>query len=147
MASVRKFLTADLVKRLYLTFVANALPTQEALLESAVNSPMNIKHYNQQDDVFVLAAELAVKLIKNHAYMDGNKRLALVAANKFLEINGYQLQVTTVNHNDVVNAHTAIANGVWTAEQLAAFYRSIATSGHLPAGSEALYYSENACVY
>jgi death-on-curing family protein len=145
MASVRKFLTAALVKRLYLTFVADALPTQEALLESAVNSPMNIKHHNRQNDVFVLAAELAVKLIKNHAYMDGNKRLALVAANKFLEINGYQLQVTA-HHHDVVNAHTSIANGLWTAEHLAAFYRSIATSGY-SLGPDALYYSEHAHVY
>ena len=145
MTSTRKFLTAPLVKRLYLTFVANAAPTQEALLESAVNSPANIKHYNRQDNVFVLAAELATKLIMNHAYTDGNKRLALVAANMFLEINGYHLE-TVAHHQDIVNAHTSIASGLWTAEQLAAFYYSIASPGHLP-GSDVLYYSANAHVY
>jgi death-on-curing family protein len=145
MTSVRKFLTAPLVKRLYLTFVANATPTQEALLESAVNSPMNIKHYNQQDNVFVLAAELATKLIMNHAYTDGNKRLALVAANMFLEMNGYHLKITA-HHHEIVNAHTSIANGLWTAGQLAAFYHSIASPGHLP-GSDVSRYSVDAVVY
>lgn len=144
MALVRKFLTAELVKRLYLTTISDALPTQEALLESAVTSPMNIKYYNREGDVFVLAAELAYKLIKNHAYTDGNKRLALLSANMFLEMNGQRLQVTT-HHQSVVNAHIAVANGQWTAEQLAAFYRSIATpSVHGPAVS---YYLQHAKEY
>ncbi len=149
MASVRKFLTADQIKRLYLTLVKNALPTQEALLESAVTSPMNIKCYNQQDNVFVLAAELAFKLIKNHAYIDGNKRIALVAADMFLKINGYQLQETVYQglwQSELVNAHTAVADGRWTVENLATFYHSIATPSDLLSPGVS-YYKQHAQEY
>ena len=30
--------------------------------------------------------------MRNHAYMDGNKRTALVAADMFMKINGYRLR-------------------------------------------------------
>ncbi|CBX98978.1 predicted protein [Plenodomus lingam JN3] len=44
------FLTAAQVIRLHKVFIANALPTQPAMLESAVQSPINIKYYaNQQN--------------------------------------------------------------------------------------------------
>jgi death-on-curing family protein len=144
MASVRKFLTANLVKRLYLSTILDAQPTQPALLESAVNSPINIKHYNQQDNIFVLAAELASKIIKNHAYMDGNKRLATVAADMFLSMNGQTLRVDN-NIQSIVAAHLAVANSQWTAEQLATFYHSIATPSVY--NSNVMYYFQHAEEY
>lgn len=52
---------------------------------------MNIKHYAKEDDVFQLAANLAEKIMKDHAFQDGNKRTALLAADMFLKINGYYL--------------------------------------------------------
>lgn len=40
------------------------------------------------------AAALLVRLIRNHPFWDGNKRIALAAAMQFLERNGHMLVVT-----------------------------------------------------
>ena len=77
--------------RLYETHVTRASPTQLPLLESAVSSPQN-KYYYGQDDVFQLTGILAERIILNHAYQGANKRAALLAADMFLKIKGFQLQ-------------------------------------------------------
>jgi hypothetical protein len=47
------------------TFVTpNAAPTQPAMLASVIQSPMSLKHYAKQEDVFQLAANLAEKIMK-----------------------------------------------------------------------------------
>ncbi|KAF1358856.1 hypothetical protein EJ07DRAFT_20704, partial [Lizonia empirigonia] len=90
-----RFLTANQVKRLYTTFIADLEPTQPNLLESAVQSPMNIKYYANQNDLFALAGDFSTKIMKNHAFPDGNKRIALVATDMLLKMNGYRLQRVT----------------------------------------------------
>jgi death-on-curing family protein len=70
------------------SLIANAAPTQPGLLDSTVASPMNVKHYSGQSNLFQLAANFSEKIMKNHAFQDGNKRAALVAADMFLKING-----------------------------------------------------------
>jgi len=92
---------------------------------------MNIKYYEKEENVFQLAAHLAEKIMKNHAYQDGNKRTALLAADMFLKINGYKLQDTplaadTLN-DDIANAHVAVTTNQWNAKQLGEYYESIAT--------------------
>ncbi|KKK16100.1 hypothetical protein P175DRAFT_0552857 [Aspergillus ochraceoroseus IBT 24754] len=118
-----RFLTVSQVQRLHARFVVpNAVPAQPSLLESAVHSPMNMKHYAKEDDVFQLAANLAEKIMKNHAFQDGNKRTALLAADMFLKINGYYLQKVPFaddSHNKgLAKAHVAVVTNQWTAEQL-----------------------------
>ena len=123
-----RFLTAKQVGRLYKTFIATLEPTQPALLESAVQSPINIKHYTKEDNLFVLAANLSTKIMMNHAFPDGNKRGALIAADMFLKMNGYQLQRTPVEHGvKIEQAQVNVVTGVWSVEDLAKFYSSIAT--------------------
>ena len=39
--------------------------------------------------------------MKNHAYPDGNKRVVLVAADMFLKINGYKLQVAPLRNDQL----------------------------------------------
>jgi death-on-curing family protein len=122
-----RFLTAAQVRRLHGTLIiANAQPTQPALLESAVQSPLNIMYYSNQQNLFQLAASLSEKIMKNHAYQDGNKRTALVAADMFLKINGFQLQDTPLQPDNVSenleNAHVAVCTNAWTAEELGLFY-------------------------
>ncbi|OAA33196.1 DOC family protein [Moelleriella libera RCEF 2490] len=103
------------------------------MLDSAVDSPMNHKHYGQTD-LFQLAGILAGKVILNHPYQDGNKRTALYAADMFLKINGYQLQKNPMANNDtdaelnenLANAHVLVATGQWTAEDLGTYYATIA---------------------
>ncbi|KAL4928598.1 uncharacterized protein BDV17DRAFT_291522 [Aspergillus undulatus] len=76
-----------------------------------------------------LAANLAEKLMKNHAYTDGNKRTALVAADMFLKINGFCLQkepfAEDAHNVGITRAHVALATNEWTVEQLADYYKSV----------------------
>ncbi|KAF1962573.1 DOC family protein [Byssothecium circinans] len=124
-----RFLTAAQVKRLHGTLIADAQPTQPSLLESAVQSPMNTKYYNNQQNLFQLAASLSEKIMKNHAYQDGNKRTALVAADMFLKMNGYKLQQTPLQPDqNLENAHVAVCTNAWTAEDLGRFYEQKATA-------------------
>ena len=63
------------------------------LLESALQRPLNKFGYNQPD-LFDLAAAYAYGIARNHPFVDGNKRMALVACRTFLLLNGYQLAAT-----------------------------------------------------
>jgi death-on-curing protein len=56
------------------------------LLESAVLRPVNQWHYGQTD-MAVLAAAYAFDLARNHAFVDGNKRIAFHAMMVFLRGN------------------------------------------------------------
>jgi death-on-curing protein len=62
------------------------------LLESTLARPRNAASYYQPPrDIPRLAALYAVSIIKNHPFMDGNKRTGLVACELFLSLNGYLL--------------------------------------------------------
>lgn len=63
----------------------------DGLLESALARPMNVYSYNNEATIFDLAASYGEGLCKNHAFVDGNKRIALVATAVFLRLNGHQL--------------------------------------------------------
>jgi len=45
-------------------------------------------------DIFYKAAALMESLIKNHPFVDGNKRTAITSASIFLKMNGYVLETT-----------------------------------------------------
>ena len=45
-------------------------------------------------DVFTKAAALMSSMIKNHPFVDGNKRTGITAAGVFLEVNGWYLVVS-----------------------------------------------------
>lgn len=62
----------------------------EGLLESALARPENLAAYGEPD-VFDLAAAYAFGIVRNHPFVDGNKRTALVTAALFLELNGRSL--------------------------------------------------------
>jgi death-on-curing protein len=62
-----------------------------ALLESALARPQHVWSYESDADLARLAAEYAFGLAKNHPFLDGNKRLAFVAANVFLILNGFEI--------------------------------------------------------
>jgi death-on-curing protein len=68
-------------------------------------------------DLWTKAAALLQSLVKNHALVDGNKRLAWLATATFLEING----TTAVNatNDDVYAFVMAAAAGHASVEELA----------------------------
>lgn len=63
------------------------------LLDSALARPLNLVAYGTPD-VADLAACYGVGLAKNHPFVDGNKRAALLATGLFLYFNGYKLRAT-----------------------------------------------------
>jgi len=63
------------------------------LLQSAVSRPKAT--FGSEDlypDIFHKAAALMESLIKNHPFIDGNKRTAITSAGIFLQRNGYILE-------------------------------------------------------
>ena len=65
----------------------------EGVLESALMRPVNRAAYGC-DDLAELAAAYLFGLAKNHAFVDGNKRIAIVAAAVFLMENGMEIVTT-----------------------------------------------------
>lgn len=65
----------------------------EGALESALACPVNRAAYGC-DDIAELAAAYLFGLAKNHAFIDGNKRIAIVTAAVFLMENGYEIDAT-----------------------------------------------------
>jgi death on curing protein len=61
------------------------------LLESALNRPVNIYLYDETSSLFGLAAAYGFGLVKNHPFIDGNKRVGFMAMYVFLRINGFVL--------------------------------------------------------
>lgn len=92
----------------------------EGLLESALDRPKNRFHYEGVTDLPALAATYAVGLAKNHAFADGNKRAAFIAAGLFLERNGLFLTATQA---DAALTMLAVAAGEIDIDQLADWIR------------------------
>jgi len=65
----------------------------DGLLESALSRPQQKWAYAEKPDLATLAAAYIHGLIKNHGYVDGNKRVAFMAAYVFLSLHGYDLDV------------------------------------------------------
>ncbi|OYY50503.1 MAG: death-on-curing protein [Methylophilaceae bacterium 17-44-8] len=68
----------------------------QALLDSALSQAPNLAHYGKPDYAD-LAAAYGVGLAKNHAFVDGNKRVAFLSVGLFLVLNGYRLTATQVD--------------------------------------------------
>ncbi len=65
----------------------------EGLLLSALARPQNLLAYSEEPpDISALAASLAYGIAKNHPFIDGNKRTALVVARTFLLLNGFNIE-------------------------------------------------------
>jgi death-on-curing protein len=63
----------------------------EGALESTLFKPRNLYHYEKDVTLYKLAASYGYGLVKNHCFIDGNKRIALIAVYTFLAINGIEL--------------------------------------------------------
>jgi death-on-curing protein len=79
----------------------------EGLLDSALNRPKHAFHYGQPT-LFELAADYALGIVKNHPFLDGNKRAGFMAAYTFLGVNGYNLNAA---EEDAVFKTLALAAG------------------------------------
>jgi len=85
-------------------------------LQSALARPRNLVAYEDCEDVARLAAAYAFGIAKNHGFIDGNKRTALVTADLFLMLNGYEL-VSSAAEN--VLTILGLADGQLSEDELA----------------------------
>ncbi len=74
----------------------------EGLLSSALARPRNKRVYGASSSVFDLAAAYGVAIVRNHPFVDGNKRVAIMVMYVFLEMNGYHLEAPEVEAVDVM---------------------------------------------
>ncbi len=92
----------------------------EDLIESALVRPVHRYHYQSTDDMADLAAAYLFGLVKNHGYIDGNKRVGFAAAAVFLLLNGLALTATEVEAFHMV---MDVAAGAVPEADLAAWFR------------------------
>ena len=90
------------------------------LLESALARPQNIAAYEPESDIARLAAAYAFGIIKNHPFIDGNKRTGYVVTELFLMKNGYQLKSTPA---DKYLTFLSLAEGSLPEDELAQWLR------------------------
>lgn len=91
----------------------------EGLLDSALARPLNLAAYGEPDFA-ALAASYGMGVAKNHPFVDGNKRAALLATGLFLHINGYRL---TASQADTTLTVLSVAAGDLTEDAFAAWLR------------------------
>lgn len=66
------------------------------LLSSALARPKNLAEY-EKPSAFDLAAAYAAGIVRNHPFIDGNKRMGFLAAYMFLALNGWELDAPEAN--------------------------------------------------
>jgi death-on-curing protein len=89
-------------------------------VQSALARPRNLASYEDCNDLARLAAAYAYGIAKNHGFADGNKRTALVAADLFLILNGYEL---TSSPAENVLTVLGVADGSLSEQELTVWIR------------------------
>ena len=88
-------------------------------IESALMRPVNFALY-AEPDAADLAASYAYGLVKNHGFVDGNKRTAWVVARLFIADNGHGLGF---NVDEAVQIMEQVASGGISETKLAHWFR------------------------
>lgn len=92
------------------------------LLGSALSRPINRCYYEGVTDIPTLAAGYLFGMARNHPFVDANKRTSYIVTTKFMERNGYEVQLAQPR---TVDTMVAVARGDMTEEQVADWIRSI----------------------
>ena len=92
----------------------------EGLLDSALARPQQLHHYGKPT-MPEMAAAYAAGIVKNHPFLDGNKRTGFMMGAGFLERNGYEFFASEV---EVVLRTLALAAGEMTETDYAAWLQA-----------------------
>lgn len=92
----------------------------ERLLESALARPQQLFHYGNPK-LEEMAAALATGIVKNHPFLDGNKRTGFMMGAGFLERNGREFFAPEV---DAVLRTLALAAGEMSEAEFAAWLKA-----------------------
>ncbi|HEY2466708.1 MAG TPA: type II toxin-antitoxin system death-on-curing family toxin [Terracidiphilus sp.] len=72
-----------------------------ALLESALARAKQLYAYGETPDIIDMAAAYTDGILRNHPFVDGNKRTGFLVGVLFLELNGYRF---TASEEDAIQA-------------------------------------------
>lgn len=92
----------------------------EGLLQSALARARQIFSYDEGADVVDMASAYTTGIVKNHPFVDGNKRTGFVVGALFLELNGLKF---TAPEDAATEAVMALAAGDIDEASYAAFLR------------------------
>jgi death on curing protein len=91
------------------------------LLQSALARPRQLRAYGDKPDIVTMAAAYIVGIVRNHPFVDGNKRTGFVVGVLFLEMNGYRF---TATEEDAAQAVMSLADGTINEDALVAWMRA-----------------------
>jgi death-on-curing protein len=91
------------------------------LLESALPRPQQLHAYGNRPDTVDLASAYTAGIIRNHPFIDGNRRTGFILGALFLELNGWTL---TASEEDATRAVLGLAAGTLDENAFAAWMRS-----------------------
>ena len=97
----------------------------EGLLDSALARPENIHAYEPEADMFRLAAAYCTGVVKNHPFVDGNKRTGALSTVVFLALNGIDVEL---QEPMIVTMIVGLAAGEVAESELADWLRASAVS-------------------
>jgi death on curing protein len=122
-----EFLDLDDVVDLAIALLGDPVPIRDiGLLGSAVARPQTTAFgEDAYPDVWTKAAALLQSIVRNHALIDGNKRLGWLATAVFLEING--IGISRASNDDVYDLVIDVAAGQPTVDTIAERLRQLTT--------------------
>jgi death-on-curing protein len=122
-----EFLDLDDVVSLARALLGDSAPIRDiGLLGSAVARPQTTAFgEDAYPDIWTKAAALLHSIVRNHALVDGNKRLGWLATAVFLEING--VEISRASNDDVYDLVIDVAAGQPTVDTIAERLRQLAT--------------------
>lgn len=91
------------------------------LLESALARPRQLCAYADAPALIDLAAAYTVGIVRNHPFIDGNKRTGFLIGTLFLELNGYRFMA---DEAEAAQAVLALAAGALDEAGYARFLRA-----------------------
>jgi death-on-curing protein len=90
------------------------------LLQSALARPQQLHNYGDDPTIIDLAASYIIGLVKNHPFVDGNKRVGFGVGILFLEMNGHTFTASATVAADTI---LAVASGGLDEAGIALFLR------------------------
>lgn len=120
------FLEVDEILRIHVDQIKRYGGTEglrdRGLLESAIAMPKaTFSGDFLHRDIFEMAAAYLFHIVKNHPFLDGNKRTGAVASVVFLRLNDWQLNASEEAFEALARS---VADGNCNKEQAAEFFRN-----------------------
>ena len=120
-----EFLDLDDIVDLAIALLGDPAPIRDiGLLGSAVARPQTTAFgEDAYPDIWTKAAALLHSIVRNHALVDGNKRLGWLATAVFLEING--IEISRASNDAVYDLVIDVAAGQPTVDTIAQRLRQL----------------------